>query len=358
MMQQRELDFFLGALSPTGFASYFSQCVKDVQTGNPILLKAGPGCGKSTLLRRVADHWLCEGETVELIHCSSDPESLDGVLCPARGRCAVDATPPHVLEPVYPVVFEDVVSLYRAVDQDRLRAHRSEILALFGQNKALTERATRYITAAGSLLQDSMRVALSCTDTGKARAFASTLSRRYLPALDAPGREDIRLLSALTPRGLVFFDTTVARLSDTVVALEDEYGAASRTLLYALRALALEKGHRVITCYCSMSPYEKIDHLLLPELRLAFVTSNSFHPARFDGQRVIHCTRFCSREGLQRRRQRLRFNKKAVAELLAQAQSVLSEAHACHDRLEAYYTAAVDFAVLDRACRYIVGETE
>ena len=80
-----------------------------------------------------------------------------------------------MLEPVYPVAFEDIVSLYRAVDRHKLQAHRSEIISLFRQNTALVERATRYITAAGSLLQDSMRVALSCTDTAKARAFAGTL---------------------------------------------------------------------------------------------------------------------------------------------------------------------------------------
>lgn len=353
-MQQRELDFFLGALSPTGFASYFSQFVKDAETQSPALLKAGPGCGKSTLLRRVANHWLDEGETVELIHCSADPDSLDGVICTARGCSAVDATPPHVLEPAYPVAFEDVVSLYRAVDRPRLQQHRTEVIALFGQYKALMERATRYVTAAGSLLQDSMRVALSCTDTARARAFAASLARRYLPEAGGAGHEDVRLLSALTPKGLLFFHETVEKIADTIVVLEDEYGAASRTLLYALRGLALEKGHAVITCYCSMSPYDKVEHLLFPALRLAFVTGNSYHTARFPGQRTIHCTRFCNREGLSKRRARLRFNKKATVELLSQAQSILQEARACHDKLEAYYVDAVDFTVLDRAYEYII----
>lgn len=357
-MQQRELDFFLGALSPTGFASYYPQLVKDEKMQSPALLKAGPGCGKSTLLRRVAEHLVQQGETVELIHCSADPASLDGVVCGARGFSAVDATPPHALEPVYPIVFEDIVSLYRAVDRQRLQQHREELLCLFRQHRAMTERATRYITAAGSLLQDSMRVALSCTNTEKARCFAATLARRYLPQTDGPAQEDVRLLSALTPRGLCFYRDTIEKLADTVVVLDDEYGAASRTLLYALRALAFERGHRMITCYCSMSPYEKIEHLFFPALRLCFVTSNSFHPIRLAGQRTIHCTRFSSADGLRLRRQRLRFNKKAAEELFAQATNVLTEAKACHDAIEAYYMDATDFAILEKAYRYLVGVTE
>ena len=158
-----------------------------------------------------------------------------------------------MLEPVYPVAFEDIVSLYRAVDRHKLQAHRSEIISLFRQNKALVERATRYITAAGSLLQDSMRVALSCTDTAKARAFAGTLSRRYISSSGEAPHEEIRLLSALTLQGIIFYSNTIAKLADTIVVLDDEYGAASRTLLYALREEALQKGHNIVTCYCSMS---------------------------------------------------------------------------------------------------------
>ena len=117
----------------------------------------------------------------------------------------------------------------------------------------------RYITAAGSLLQDSMRVALSCTDTAKARAFAGTLSRRYISSSGEAPHEEIRLLSALTLQGIIFYSNTIAKLADTTVVLDDEYGAASRTLLYALREEALQKGHNIVTCYCSMSPYEKIE---------------------------------------------------------------------------------------------------
>lgn len=43
----------------------------------------------------IAAHLEEQGETVELIHCSSDPDSLDGVICGARKFSVVDATPPH-----------------------------------------------------------------------------------------------------------------------------------------------------------------------------------------------------------------------------------------------------------------------
>ena len=67
----------------------------EIEQGRFTAIIGASGCGKSTLLRRIAAHLEEQGETVELIHCSSDPDSLDGVICGARKFSVVDATPPH-----------------------------------------------------------------------------------------------------------------------------------------------------------------------------------------------------------------------------------------------------------------------
>ena len=347
-METKQLDFFLGALSPSGFCGYYSQLIADTTSNATTLIKGGPGCGKSTLLRRIAAHLLSQGETVETIHCAGDPASLDAVICKEKKLYVADATPPHAIEPKYPVAFENVVSLYTAIDRNALAENRSEIISLFGRHQELMDRSTRYITAAGSLLQDTARTAQCFTDLNKARTFASTLSRNYIPLGKGPSTEDVRLLSAVTLEGITFYAHTIPRLADTIVVLDDAYGCAAKAMLQVLRTEALAKGHSIITCYCSMSPYEKIEHLFIPTLRLAFVTSNVYHPITFENQRSIHCTRFCNKEGISLRKKRMRFNKKAILELLSQACALQMEAKTCHDKLETYYTNATDFSIVDR----------
>lgn len=348
-MEENKLDFLLGALSPTGFCGYYAQAVSDNGGTTAALLKAAPGCGKSTLLKRVADELVLQGEKVELIHCSQDPQSLDGVICKKRKFVIVDATSPHSLEPEYPIAFEDIISLYSALDRGFLQQNRKALVTLFKKCKGLQERATRYITAAGSLLQDSMRVAVSCTDIAKAQAFAAGLGQKYFAKNGSGAFEDIRLLSAITLDGLIFYDETVKKLAKNLIVLEDEFGAASKAMLHVIRAEALKREHKIITCYCSMSPYDKIEHIFIPELSVGFVTSNQYHAIENTDCRVIHCARFCDKEGLKLRRKRLRFNKKAIAELFCQASIIQAEAKECHDELESYYVRAIDFKILDKA---------
>lgn len=338
-------DFFLGALAPAGFHGYFDTLAAQKNL-RLYLIKSGPGCGKSTLMKQLAE---AAHGPVERIHCSSDPDSLDGALLWNYHAGALDATAPHTLEPAQPGARERVVSLYHTFDNRQLAAHAAEIDALFSRCGCLQARAARYIASASALLLDSRRTAACCLDAEKAGRYAAGLAGRCLPKTGKEGSEQVRLLSAVTPKGILVFRDTVPVLADRILVLEDEYGAASRLILEHMRAEALRRGHQVITCRCAMAQEDKIDHLLLPGLRLAILTSNSWHPMKFEGQQNVHCTRFADLDALRARRRRLQFNRKAAAELLAQASAMQREAKRSHDALEEYYKSAVDFAGVNAA---------
>lgn len=347
-MQRQMLDFFLGAVSPAGFAGYFDQLLRLEPSWRVLLIKGGPGCGKSTLMRRIAQAFFLKGEQVERIHCSSDPDSLDGVICPKQRFAIVDATAPHVLEPRVPVAAQEVVSLYDYLDRDSLQSSRDEISLLFDRCSLLQERAARYVTAAAGLITDSARIGLASANLPAAQTFAQKLASRRLPATSRPPQEQIRLLSANTPNGRTIYRSTVDLLADTVLVLEDEEGAVSKAMMQTLRQAALARGQRFYTCYCPLAPCDKIDHLLFPNLSLAIVTSNSWHPFAAKNSRVIHCRRFCQKELLANYRHRLRFNRKTANCLLEQASDLQRQAKQLHDQLEVYYKTAADFAAIDQ----------
>ena len=240
---------------------------------------------------------------------------------------------------------------FGTLDADALRAHADEVKHLFAQNAALRSRAARYIASAGSLLLDSRRAEACSANFEKVRRYVKRLCARLLPRLPdgAEAGEELRLLSAITPKGPVFYRGTVQALADRYVVFHDDCGAVSRLLLELIRAEALARGYHIITCPCAMHPEDKIDHLFIPALQLAFLTDNRWHPVQLPGVQAVRCTRFVDRENLAGYRARLRFNERAAAELLEQAADLMAQAKACHDELETYYRAAVDFDRVDAA---------
>lgn len=350
--------FFLGANAPSGFVSHFDQLYSPDDGWFAYILKGGPGTGKSTLMKRAAKEALAADMDVELIHCSSDANSLDAVIFPEIKACIVDGTAPHVIEPTYPGVSDTLINLGEYWDPAVLASQRQEIIAATLQNSAMHQRSQRYLSACGSLHEDTARVAQSSVDVKKALNFAANLGKKLFGGKqEHRGADRARLLSAITPDGLVYFEETLSSLCDTLYLIEDEFDAVGSLLLSELRAVARSAGRDTVSCYCPMAPLTKLDALLVPSLGIGFAITNSWHPlTSVQPYRTIHARRFMDSTVLSSRRQRLSFNRKTQRILLNEAIAYLNRAKTVHDVLESFYAAAMDYTGADDAYETIIAE--
>lgn len=349
MQKTPVLDFFLGALSPSGFSGWFAEAAAE-PGAKPRLIKAGPGCGKSTFMRCIGEEGAKtapDSAMVEQIHCSSDADSLDGVRLP-DGTLYLDATAPHTLDCKYPGAAERVVSFYDTLDNTYLEERSAEILALGSQNSELLQRAAADFALACGLLQRRRQYAARTLDAEKLDRFTARLAARLMPRRRGcrPGTQRIRLLSAPTPDGIRVFSDTVTKAADTIYVVHDAYGAASARMMKHLADRARQAGYEAYVCRCA-SDQRRIDHLLLPGLRLAFLTSNTWHPMNFPGQKNIHAARFMNGRQLAARRGALQYQKRIASQLIARTCQTQAEAKRIHDELEKYYIRATDFQAVD-----------
>lgn len=347
--------FFLGANAPGGFVSHFSDVYDPEDGWRTYILKGGPGTGKSSFMKKIAEKMIHSGENVYLGACSSDFGSIDAVVIPDRKIMIADGTAPHVMEPVYPGVCEVIVNLGEYYDSARLKSAAPRIIQIYHDNKTLHQRASRYITAAGTLLADNYRIAMNATDSEKSVKFGTSLAARALGKGKGSGKESLRFLSAVTPSGHVFLSDTLNKMCSKIYAVDDEYGAASRMIMSSIRSTALKLGHDIITCPCPFAPKEKIEHIIVPEVKTAFVTVNRWIDAE-PTERVIHSSRFTDIGSMRSKKQRMTFNRKASNELIIAAGETLAQAKAVHDKLEGFYIDAMDFAKVDDRCDRLISD--
>lgn len=352
------LQFFMGANTPQGFYGFLDDLYDPDDGWRAFLIKSGPGTGKSSLMRRVLEHAVAQGEEPEAILCSSDPDSLDGVIVPAHKICILDATAPHVMEPRYWGAVEQIVNLSACMDAHTLYGEAPAILEATRACGALHGRVRNFLGAAASLLNESRRMALECTDCDKVRRNAARIAAREFDSKDSQGggKEIRRFLSAVTPQGLVTLYSTLQAYCPRIYSLEDEYGAAAQLLLSELRRRALEAGYTVISCFCPLDPTGKLEHLLVPELGIGFTTSNPWHKADFPVYRRIHAARFTDLDALRQHKQRLSFNRRAAKELLGEAVYIAAEAKQVHDDMEHFNMAGMDWEGATMLTEWVVSE--
>ncbi len=352
-----KISYFLGANTPGGFYSLMDKLLDPDKARAIYILKGGPGCGKSTLMKQLGAWGEEGGHRVEYIYCSGDPDSLDGVIFPDLAVAIADGTAPHIIEPSYPAAVESYVNLGECYDRPALVEHRAEIMELMAAYQAQYRRAYRCLKGAGQLLEDNLELLETPELKEKIRKRAKGIIAREIPKRGPGAEVTERFLSAVTCKGQVCLFGTADALCKRIYELADSYGLG-HLLLEELLGAAVERGHRAVVCPDPMAP-RHIQHLLLPELGVGFVTGTAALPYPGSPYRRVRLDAMADQELLRRHRARVRFTKKVAAALMEEGMETLAVEKTLHDRLEAVYNPHVDFdrvqAVAESLAREIFG---
>lgn len=334
--------YFLCANSADGFVNGFKEAY-DVKEGwKAYLIKGGPGTGKSSFMKKAAEFADSNGFDTELIVCSSDTDSVDGVVFPKLKKIILDATAPHTVEARFPGVGEELLDFGQFWNTAFLNERKEKIIEHTIKNKELHNKASRFIAAAGAIKRREMRMSLLAADIDKTFDYAIKLAKKYIKTSGEKAEEKEIYLSAVTPKGNVCY-TDVFKEYNTKVIISDRFSTVANMFFSVLRDYALKMEYKIITVKNNLLPDEIIDGILIPELSLAFYIDNGSFP----DIKKLATLRFYDRDTINQNRGKFAFGKKLYDELIKAAVSALSEAKECHDRLEAQYIRAMDFNSLN-----------
>lgn len=340
------LKYFLAANSSEGFVSHFESNYDFADGWRAYIIKGGPGTGKSSFMKYVVVKAVDKGLGVELCPCSSDPDSLDGVIIKDIKVIILDGTAPHVVEPRFAGVCEEIINLGEYWNSEKLRARADEIVNVTAKNKKLHKTASAYISAAGELIYDNFKLSNIFVNYKKCENFALNMASQLLPkkTKDTP-REWVRFIGGVTPKGVVAFKGTVEDFYKNIIVVDDKYGAVANIIMEKLRNTAITRGYEIITLKSPFLPSKLIDHILIPELSLAIVREYEYIKFK-DSHRRIRARRFYDINMLRECRTRLTFNRRITRELLLGAIETLGKAKSVHDELEKYYIDSMDFKTM------------
>ena len=330
--------YFAASNSEKGFFSYYRECFDAAHIKRVFAIKGGPGTGKSRFMREVADAGRARGWRAEYIYCSSDADSLDGIIL-HQGEDAVallDATAPHVYEPSHPGVREELVNLGAFWDRSRLLEHADRIAILNRQKSDAYRRAYRYLGAEGQMQKIRDQLVAPYLKRRSIRAYAEKQLRDVPDGNEYCARP--ALVRSVGMHGEVIFDTYFASAEKSVL-LEDCYGSAE-IFLAALGELAVKKKLQIRVSHDPVFP-ERLDGIFFTESRRAFVTVPRSLEA--GAGRRVSLRRFVEVSSMKPIRGELLFTERMRKALREGALEALREVRTVHFQLEECYISAMDF---------------
>lgn len=349
MSKQR---YFLGGTSPEGFKSKFIDLIKDPKYYTYVL-KGGPGTGKSTLMKKIAEEF--EGCNISVFYCSSDTRSLDAVVIEDKGVIVVDGTAPHVFETIYPAAFQDLINLGDCWNRKEIEKHKDALRYTFDENQKYHARTKCYVEALSSLNDDIYAIGESCLEKKKLSSYIGRLMKKLLPKaeINSDGKLQFRQLSAFTADGYM---TMPVGDDYSVYFIKDDLFCGGDFFLRSLADNFTRKGYTVSISECTMLHSFTYEHLIVDELKLAFLTGNFFNKLYLESASIINFARFYDKSSLTDKKQRLLFDKKASLELADEAAVSLSTALDIHDEMEKFYINAINFDMLNEKTEKLIAE--
>ncbi len=335
-----------------GFYSLYEYLIWP-QVERKIILKGGPGTGKSTLMKRIGKFLADKGLDMEYHWCSSDDNSLDGIVIGQHQIGIVDGTHPHVIDAAYPGAVDEILNLGQFWNRRQIRSSRDSI-------RELTQSIKRYFTLAYlrlrecaiayEELQSYHRLALDQSAwTRNALALSADFLRDEVPTFRKPRH---LFAAAITPSGV---NTSIDRLlpeNFSIFAVKGNPGSGIKELFKNIESNLLVNGIYAEIYHNPFDPLE-IDLIILPQSKKALL-DNSSHTVDYEKKlanpkyrRILDFNELLSPGVLDPHAKSMALSRDRWEAGIKDAVNFIAQAKKSHDELEAYYIPAMDFAAID-----------
>lgn len=333
--------FFAAVNSGEGFVSMFGDIFFGERIKRRYVIKGGPGTGKSSFMRRIGAFFEKQGADVEYYYCSSDTESIDGVII--NGEIAVlDGTAPHSCDTVAPGYVDHIIDLGRFWCEERLVENKSELIKLSERKKMAYSRGYGYLSAALKTDFVADKLILPCVKTDKMRSAAMRDVARL--GLSRKGGVVVRQTQAFGISGSTYLPT-YTNSAACVHYVEDICGISS-LYLGQIEMIAKRLGYEVMVSYDTLSR-GKIREIFFPETADCFT---SIPQPLSDEWAKINMKRFIDASAFSEIRRIYRATLQCKERLEQLAEEMLAQAGRAHAEMERYYVSAMDFSELEKYC--------
>lgn len=348
MINLKERHLFPGGNTSKGFHSFYSYVLTQDEANRIICIKGGPGTGKSSMMKKIGSHFLNKGYTVEFHHCSSDNNSLDGVVVKELKIALVDGTSPHVVDPITPGAVDEIVNMGVCLDTEKLAKNKTEIIKISRTISNTFNRAYKYLAAAKSIHDDWSTLNYESLDSIKINSLIEELKAEIFSSSKKIGFGGDRHLfcTAFTPNGIVSFGEELSYSLKNLYILKGGPGLGKTDILKYIGNEAQKLGYFVEYLHDPFFP-DRIENIIIPELSTGLFTTNEISNISYHGK-VYSMEDYCIKDSLSERAPEIAHCYSQFYALVNKALSLISNAKKLHDELEVYYIHAMDFTVADK----------
>ncbi len=354
MMEFYVNNYFPGNNTGEGFYSLYE--FLPWQADSIFIIKGGPGTGKSTLMKKIANQAEQLNMPVEKHWCSSDSQSLDGVVLPDLKTAIFDGTAPHLIDPSFPGAHENIINLGQFWDKHLLRKNKQEIMELTREIAESFELAYQYLKISALLINAGNK---SLENKINNRLYnkltKELLNQVYVssPTENAKPKDRHLFSSANTPVGRITYLSEIIQKSEKVYLLNAPLNGPVSKLLKTISNKYSQENFQQLILHDPLIP-ENYEAIYIEDRKVSYIYHNALP---HDYSQNNKCTKYnlssIDNNNLNTKASALRTEAQIQQQ---KATNALDLAHRKHDELETFYIEAMDFNGINTLTQKLIKE--
>jgi len=339
------LNYFPGTNTAFGFKSFYENIILKNEANRIIYLKGGPGTGKSTIITNIGKYFEDTGNNIEYHHCSSDIQSFDAVVVRELGFCIMDGTAPHTMDPSYPGAIEEIINLGECWNSEKLRENREGIVSIVDEISSKFKLAYSHFNSANYFWEKIKRFNSENREVLNYNKLLHCLDSDILRSIPCgKARERQIFVTSITYENVINYVEEKITDFENVYVLNGEPGEGKEDIIDYIHKRLLLKDVFMEVYFNPLNP-NFIEHIVLPDLKIAFVCENEFNNLSFNGDilTISSLQKTCKFDSYEIELCRANFH-----EFIRLAEEELKKSYQLHRNLEKIYVKTMDFEKIDR----------
>lgn len=343
-------NYFAGGNTSIGFYSLFDEVVKSLDT--LYILKGGPGSGKSTFIKEVGELFSNKGYDIDMIHCSLDSQSLDGVIVPSIKLGIIDGSRPHIVDPIYPGVKERIIDFGEFLGMDQIKNKSTQIIKYTDDVIKKSKLAYEQFAEAKLIHDEWEQIYLSAMNFDKAnQVTADLINSIFKEKLKRDSKQYTKKIffGAATPEGYIHYIGNITENIKKRYIIKGRPGSGKSTMMKMIAKHAEKLGLAVEVYPCGFDP-NSIDMVLIPSLSVAILDGTAPHVVNPDRENdeVIDMFALCINPEVEVNYESALNNIESRYRIkMTIATNYIKEARSIYYKLKEYYINAMDFSALN-----------
>jgi hypothetical protein len=286
---------------------------------------------------------------IEYHWCSSDNDSLDGIVGGGGRICVVDGTAPHVVDPRYPGAVDRIVNLGEFWDEAMLKDQRGNIQNLTNGIGLCFKRAYNRLAESQLALSEWISYIQEASNTQAVNRNILAMADEFLSNRTKSSAAPRHLFAgAISPEGIVTQADTLLESDFAVFGVKGSPGGGCKELMQYVSYQINLAGIYAEIFHCPFDP-QKIDMIIIPEDKTALVDFSSYvvdyeasWPVR-KFKRFLDFDQFLDGSVLDAGAKVIFNSRERFEAGVRAAITQIKTAKEQHDELETYYVPAMDF---------------